>query len=64
MSGQNARWIRHTHLFRRDEYECSYCGYYADRPYAACPHCGRQMKRSRYRADWVDELEGLDAIDD
>ena len=48
MKEDRAQWIRRTHIFRRDEYEYSVCGYPADRPYKACPRCGAQMKRSGY----------------
>lgn len=57
-----ARWIRHTHVFRRDEYECSACGGQADRPYKTCPHCAAAMGGSEYDPSWVDELEIMDAI--
>ena len=59
-----ARWIRHTHLFRKDEYECSACGFAADKPYRICPHCGLAMKGSKYDPSWVDEMEMIDAAFD
>ena len=59
-----ARWIRHTHLFRKDEYECSACGFKADKPYRICPCCGLLMKGSKYDPSWVDEMEMMDAIYD
>ena len=57
-------WIRHTHLFDPDEYECSACGYRAEKPYRICPHCGRKMKQGRYDPSWVDEMEILDILSD
>lgn len=59
-----AKWIQHTHLFRRDEYECSACGYKADKPYKICPRCQSNMKGSKYDPSWVDEVEMIDAIFD
>ena len=59
-----ARWIRHTHLFQKDEYECSACGGKVDKPYRICPRCGMPMKGSNYDPSWVDEMEMIDAIFD
>lgn len=59
-----ARWIRHTHLFRKDDYECSACGFKADKPYRICPRCGMSMKGSKYDPSWVDEMEMMDAVFD
>ena len=59
-----AHWIQHTHLFRKDEYECSACGFKADKPYRICPSCGLPMKGSKYDPSWVDEMEMMDAIFD
>ena len=64
MKKESAHWIRKTHLFRRDEYECSVCGSRTDKPYKACPHCGLPMKGSKYDPSWVDEMEMVDAIFD
>ena len=62
MRKKTARWIRRTHLFRKDEYECSACGARTDRPCKTCPHCGIRMKGSEYDPSWVDELVLIDAI--
>ncbi len=62
MKKKTARWIRRTHIFRRDEYECSSCGSLADKPYKVCPRCGLPMSGSKYDPSWVDEMETLDAI--
>ena len=53
-------WIQYAHLFRRDEYECTACGFFADKPYITCPNCGRTIKGVKYKASWVDEIEGID----
>ena len=60
----SARWIRRTHLFRRDEYVCSACKTLADEPVAVCPACGAVMNGERYDPSWVDEMEMFDAIFD
>ena len=61
----SARWIRRTHLFRRDEYVCSACKAIADEPAAACPACGAVMSgKQKYDPSWVDEMETFDAIFD
>ncbi len=59
---RKAHWIRHTHIFKKDEYECSFCGHLADMPGTACPHCASLMKGQKYDPSWVDELEKHDAI--
>lgn len=64
MKRTSARWIRHTHLFRSDDYECSACRARADKPYGACPKCGAPMNGTRHDPSWVDEMETLDAIFD
>ena len=64
MRRKTARWIRHTHIFRRDEFECSVCGFRADKPSKTCPRCGMPMKDEGYDPSWVDEMESLDAIFD
>ncbi|MBR3381783.1 MAG: hypothetical protein IKG85_01920 [Clostridia bacterium] len=62
MKKKTAHWIRRTHLFRKDEYECSACGFCADKPYKTCPHCGLPMKGSEYDPYWVDEMAIFDDI--
>ena len=64
MRRKSDHWIRHTHLFRSDEYECSACGFLADKPEKACPNCGMPMKSAEYDPSWVDEMETVDAIFD
>ena len=59
---KSARWIRRTHIFRRDEYECSSCGGRVSKPRRTCPKCGAVMKGSKYDASWADEAEWIDMI--
>ncbi len=61
---ENAQWIKRTHLFKRDEYECSVCKYKTDKPHKVCPGCGRTMNGIKYDPSWVDEAEIIDAIFD
>ena len=58
----SAYWIQHTHLFRRDEYECSACSYVSDTPHKTCPACGAWMQSSKYDPSFVDEAEILSMI--
>ena len=62
MKKKSAYWIQRTHLIRKDEYECSACGFCADKPYKTCPKCAMTMKNSKYDPSWVDEMEILDTI--
>ena len=62
MSRNNAHWIRHTHLFSADEYECSACGYTTNKPELTCLHCGASMGGEKYDPSWVDEAAMLDII--
>lgn len=55
-------WVRHSYLFRDDEYECSACRGVFDRAYDVCPSCGAEMGRTKYDPDWVDEMAMLDEI--
>ena len=62
MRKRTAKWIQHNHLFRKDEYECSSCGSWADKPYRTCPSCGISIKGSKYDPSWVDAMETFDAM--
>lgn len=62
MRKKTAKWIKRTHLFLKDEYECSACGSQTDKPYRICPQCGIPMKESKYDPSWVDEMEMIDVI--
>ena len=57
-----ATWIRQTHLFRKDEYQCSACGFLTRKPAAVCPRCGAKMKGTKYDLSWVDEMATFDTI--
>ena len=57
-----AQWIRHTHLFSADEYECSNCGATVAKPKPTCPKCGADMGGEKYDPSWVDEAAMLDII--
>lgn len=54
-----ARWIQRTHLFRKDEYECSVCGFKGEKPYKVCPRCNAALNGSKCDPSWVDEMEAL-----
>lgn len=60
----SAHWIRHTHVFRSDEYECSNCGNTVAKPKKTCPNCGCTMRGSKGDLGWVDEMEAIDAFFD
>ena len=62
MRNNKASWTKHTHIFRKDEYVCSTCGYSSEKPYKTCPKCGSIMKGSKYDHSWVDEMEDIDAF--
>ena len=62
MKKHNATWIRRTHLFSADTYECSACGSTADKPTPTCPHCGASMGGEKYDPSWVDEAAMLDIL--
>lgn len=59
---KQAYWTQHTHLFKKDEYICSSCGFSFRKPLPNCPHCKAHMKKSKYDPSWVDEAEALSAI--
>ena len=39
-------WIKHSHLFDPDEYECSRCGAVFKKKYPACPNCVTTLRSS------------------
>lgn len=57
-----AHWIHRKHIFRRDDYICSNCGYRAKKPFVDCPHCDEPMEGGKYDPLWVDEIEEIDEI--
>lgn len=61
---KNAHWIQRTHLFKADEYICSVCNAVYNKPLKECPSCGTHMRKAKYDATWVDEVECLSAVFD
>ena len=59
---RGAHWIRHTHVFEADEYECSVCGRCFRDTAPSCPACGAQMRGTEDPQDWVDEMMELDML--
>ena len=57
-----AKWIRHTHVFRKDEYVCPACGGKTESPKGVCPNCGQTMKGTQYDPSWVDEITQMDLL--
>lgn len=55
-------WIKHSHLFDPDEYECSNCHQTCKKKYPSCPNCGTNLTAEREEEDWIDEAEELDWI--
>lgn len=55
-------WIKNTHLFDQDDYECSDCGAKAGRPYDRCPNCGREMCGIKDGESWIDDAAFMDII--
>ena len=50
------------HLFEKDDYECSACGYKVSRPTDRCPGCGAEMSGQRSGHDWTEDAAFLDTI--
>ena len=57
-----AHWIKRTHVFDADEYECSACGQRFSAAALSCPACGAPMRGMEDPQDWVDEMMELDII--
>ncbi len=59
---KETKWIRHSHLFDADDYECPACGKRFPQMYASCPACGTVISGQAGSAqdDWVEEAEELD----
>lgn len=57
-----AYWIKNTHLFDPDDYECSACGCKVARPTDTCPDCGADMTGQHSGHDWTDDAAFLDII--
>lgn len=59
---KDPHWIRHTHVFEPDDYECSACGALSPSPAPRCPACGEAMLGLEDPQDWVDEMAEMDII--
>ena len=59
---RDPHWIRHTHVFDPDEYECSACGRTFPEPAPECPACHTVMRGTEDPQDWVDEMAEMDII--
>ncbi len=59
---KNAYWIKNTHLFDPDDFQCSACGAKTGLPYDRCPNCGREMLGEKEGESWVDEAAFLDFL--
>lgn len=64
MRKKTGRWIRRSHLLKKDEFVCSACGASTTKPLPGCSRCGAVMQNASANGDWVDSLEALDAIFD
>ena len=53
-------WIRHSHLFGPDEYECSACHALFRQHPPACLKCGAALRMVLDRQEWVDEAEEME----
>jgi len=62
MNRTQSHWIRRTHLFSPDDYECAQCGKATSKPKPTCPHCGASMHGEQYDPSWVKEAAMLDII--
>ena len=52
-------WIKHSHLFDPDEYECSACGVVYRRSFASCPNCGATLWIVYDTQEWIDEEDEM-----
>lgn len=59
---RNAYWIKHTHLFRANDYKCSACNALYDDPYDICPSCGSLMGSPISDTSWIDEMADYDSM--
>ncbi len=60
MKQKSAYWIKNSHLFDPDDYECSACGSRAAKPSECCPSCGKRMSGQQEGSSWVDEAAFMD----
>ena len=62
-SMNRAYWIKNTHLFDPDDYECSACGCKVARPTDRCPGCGAEMTgRQRGGHGWTEDAAFMEII--
>ncbi len=56
------QWIKHSHLFDPDDYECPVCGERFSDLRTVCPSCGNTISglSMKNEPDWIDEAEELD----
>ena len=52
-------WIKHSHLFDPDEYECSACGAVFRCSFANCPNCGAMLRIVYDTQEWIDEEDEM-----
>ena len=52
-------WIKHSHLFGADEYECSQCGALFKSKSSVCPNCGMALRLVFDDQEWIDEAEEI-----
>ena len=50
-------WIKHSHLFGADEYECSQCGAVFKHESGECSKCGTHLDLVLDNQEWIDEAE-------
>ncbi len=62
MKRNNPHWIKRTHVFDPDEYECSVCGRRFRNSSSRCPGCGASLIWTDDPQDWVDEMMELEMI--
>ncbi len=55
-------WIRHSHFFDQDDFECPVCGKRFNDMYDSCPACGNAISGEYpdIQDDWIEEAEELD----
>lgn len=64
MKKNKSGWIKHSHLFDPDDYECPVCGKRFANIHTVCPSCGSTISglSKQNKPDWIDEAEELDWI--
>ena len=62
MKKRNPYWIKHTHLYDQEDYECSVCHRRYRNAAPSCPACGAKLSAVKDDLGWIDEAEELDII--